>query len=156
MGTLSNPIAVNEGFNSKAYLDTVGKRTIGYGFNLDEPGIAKFVHPDIKSGKRSITQGEANSILLDKIIPIATNDAINFVGKDVYATLSPARRQALLDVSYNLGGPRLGGFKKMQAALKAGDFTTAAQELLSSKYAKQVPNRAKRNALLLLTGVQSE
>ena len=45
--------------------------------------------------------------------------------------------------------PRLQHFKKMWAALESGRFATAADELLNSRYASQVGDRAKRMAELL-------
>lgn len=149
-------IISNEGFSDKAYFDTMGKSTIGYGFNISDPVIAKFVHPDVKSGKRTMTREEANSILTTKVMPMVANDARNFVGSKLFDSLSPARKQVLLDMSYNMGGPRLNGFKNMRAAIQGGDFVRAAQELLSSNYAKQLPERAKRNALLMIKGVIDE
>jgi len=142
----------NEGYSSKTYLDSLGKRTTGYGFNLEEPMIRRFVHADVLAGKRDLTKQEADDIYMNKVMPIVTTDARNFAGKEVFDALSPARKMVLLDLSYNLGGPNLGTFKKMQASIKKGDYTTAAQELLRSKYAKQVPERALRNAKILASG----
>ena len=38
-------------------------------------------------------------------------------------------------------------FKKMKAALERGDFEAAAAEMLDSRWARQTPNRADREAL---------
>jgi lysozyme len=59
-------------------------------------------------------------------------------------------RVVLVDVSYQLGFTGLKKFKKMLRALENKNFGIASLELLSSKYAKQTPNRAKRNAKLLM------
>ena len=151
-------IISNEGFSDKAYFDTMGKSTIGYGFNMSDPVIAKFVHPDVKSGKRTMTREEANSILTTKVMPMVANDARNFVGSKLFDSLSPASKQVLLDMSYNMGGPRLNGFKNMRAALQKGDFVTAAQELMASDYGRNKFTRARalRNAKLMLKGVFDE
>ena len=47
-------------------------------------------------------------------------------------------------MAFNLGITRLQKFKKMFAALNAGDYHKASEEGLDSKWAKQVYNRAKR------------
>jgi lysozyme len=47
---------------------------------------------------------------------------------------------------FNLGIARLRGFKKMLAAMQAGDVETAAKEMLDSTWAKQVGARAHRLA----------
>ena len=43
---------------------------------------------------------------------------------------------------FNLGLPRLKTFKKFLAACEAGDFDLASVEMLDSKWASQVGNRA--------------
>ena len=50
----------------------------------------------------------------------------------------------IANMAFNLGLTRLVKFKKMFEALNAGDYKTASEEGLDSKWAKQVYNRAKR------------
>ena len=45
---------------------------------------------------------------------------------------------------FNMGSPRVSKFKKMFAALEVQDYQTASKEMLDSKWANQVPNRARR------------
>jgi lysozyme len=45
---------------------------------------------------------------------------------------------------FNLGRPRLGKFKKFNAALEAGDWATAGVEGRDSLWYRQVGNRAER------------
>lgn len=59
---------------------------------------------------------------------------------------------ALMNMCFNLGLPRLKGFKRMIAALKAKNYTIAAQEALDSKWATQVGQRAKDVAIMLREG----
>ena len=53
-------------------------------------------------------------------------------------------RLIIANMAFNLGLTRLVKFKKMFAALNAGDYKTASEEGLDSKWAKQVYNREKR------------
>jgi lysozyme len=147
-------IRSNEGFTERPFLDTEGNRTVGIGFNISDPSIAKFVPRDVQSGQRALTVPEAKAIFDEKLLPIALGDAKSFVGDSTFSNLDPVRQRVLIDLSFNLGGPRLKTFKKLRSAIIKGDFQTAATELLDSKYATQVPNRARRNAQLLLTGGQ--
>lgn len=149
-------IRQNEGFRPTTYRDTVGKRTIGIGFNLDDPTTAQMLPQDVVSGARPLALQEAETIFQNKRLPVAMSDATNFMGSEAFQALDPVRQGVLVDLAYNMGGPSLAGFKKMKAALLAGDYASASNELLSSKYARQLPNRAKRNALMLLTGKLSE
>jgi lysozyme len=49
-------------------------------------------------------------------------------------------------MAFNLGVPRLCKFKKMWAAVEAEDFSTAAKEMLDSRWANQVKSRSTKLA----------
>ena len=63
--------------------------------------------------------------------------------KDFYK-LPEEVKLIIANMAFNLGITRLRKFKKMFTALNAGDYKTASEEGLDSKWAKQVYNRAKR------------
>jgi lysozyme len=116
----------NEGRMHLPYKDTVGKLTIGVGFNLTDVGLY---------------DEEIDFILRMKLmlpLKIATWEA-----------LSKDQQLCLMDMYYNLGWPRLSKFKRMLKHIDDGKYDKAAEELLNSKYASQVGQRAKRNADLL-------
>lgn len=69
-----------------------------------------------------------------------------------YAGLNEARRYVLANMCFNMGINRLTGFKKMISALAKEDYATAADEMLDSKWAKQVPLRAARLREIMLKG----
>lgn len=58
-------------------------------------------------------------------------------------------KETLLDLCFNLGIARLMKFKKtlhyIEEGLTTKNYTKAANELMISAYARQLPNRAKRN-----------
>jgi lysozyme len=66
-----------------------------------------------------------------------------------WEALSKDQQLCLMDMYYNLGWPRLSKFKRMLKHIDDGKYDKAAEELLNSKYASQVGQRAKRNADLL-------
>ena len=124
-------IEANEGRTTLPYRDTVGKLTIGVGFNLTDVGLYD----------EEIDFILANRIERMKLIlpnKIATWEA-----------LSSDQRLCLMDMYYNLGWPRLAKFKRMLKHIDDGKYDQAAEELLKSKYASQVGLRAVRNAELL-------
>ena len=45
---------------------------------------------------------------------------------------------------FNLGRPRLTNFVRMRQAVNEGNYIEAKIQMLDSKWAKQVPNRAER------------
>ena len=59
--------------------------------------------------------------------------------------MSEPRQRGLINMSFNLG-TRLMNFRKMLAAMEAGDWELAADEALNSKWAGQVGARATRIA----------
>ena len=52
-------------------------------------------------------------------------------------------QEALVNLVFNMGINRLMQFKKTLGYLRHGEFEEAADELLDSRYARQVPSRAQ-------------
>lgn len=118
----------HEGLRLKPYRDTVGKLTIGVGRNLDDVGITE-------SEARTLLENDISTVCreLDRALPW-------------WRDLSEPRQRALADMAFNLGTPRLLGFKRMIAALERKDYEEAANEMLLSQWADQVKSRAVRLA----------
>lgn len=114
----------HEGMALKPYRDTIGKLTIGCGRNLDDVGISK---------------AEA-MILLEHDALIAIGGARGLV--PMFDLLTRPRQLALIDMAFNLGSGRLAKFHDMLKAISLGDYSGAAAEMLDSKWAEQVGNRA--------------
>ena len=124
----------HEGFRSKPYLCTAGKTTIGFGRNLDDVGI---------------TEGEA-SFLLRNDLSHAYRDLItNHPWAD---ELTAPRKEAFINMVFNLGINRFNQFKKMLAAAEREQWDECAVQALDSRWAKQVGKRAVEIAEQLRTG----
>lgn len=142
---LYEQIALHEGVEPSVYKDTKGKRTIGIGFNLDEPSNRKKAEAvgldvqDMLSGRT----------LSDKEIKMLYNESIKQAANDANAFLPKAGRQppvvqkVLIDMAFNLGLTKLNKFEKMREALLEGDYNKAADEMIDSKWYNQVGNRSK-------------
>lgn len=130
MTTLESWIKMHEGYSEKPYKDTKNKLTIGWGRNLEDRGIS---------------QDEAN-LMLSNDIKLCLRQLSDY---DWYVQAIPDVKWALIDMCFNMGLPRLLGFKKMIAALKVKDYTKAAIEALDSKWAQDVPERAKDVAMMI-------
>ncbi len=117
-------LKVHEGFSQYAYKCKLGVTTVGYGRNLETRGL---------------TENEAEYLLRNDI-----DEADNWcsVSLPYYKTLSVARKSVLIDMYVNLGATGLLKFKRMHAALENKDYTRAAAEMLDSRWATQVGNRA--------------
>ena len=130
----------HEGLRLKPYRDSVGKLTIGIGTNLSD----------------GITRTEALWLMRHRLEKAEKELISRF---PVYKELDTVRQFVLLDMAYNLGIPKLAGFKKMWAALDLAvsydyGFLHAAAEMLDSKWARQVGNRAKDLAYMMATGTK--
>lgn len=133
--TLIDRIQASEALRLKPYKDSEDIWTIGWGRNL-EKGITKdeawyLFANDLAEAERE----------LNRVLPWAKGKLVE------------ARYEVLLDMCFNLGPSRLAGFAKMISALLEDDFERAAEEMLDSKWARQVGDRAKHLADVMKKGV---
>lgn len=154
---LYEQIALHENIEPKVYEDTEGKRTIGIGFNLDEPSNRKkaealgFNVQDMLSGKKTLSDKEIK-ILYNESIKQAANDANAFLPRA--GRHPPVVQKVLIDMAFNLGLTRLNGFVEMRKALLRGDYNKAADEMIDSKWYNQVGNRSKRLVDMMRSAAQ--
>ena len=123
-------IKQDEGFNGYQYDDHLGNPTIGYGtlLPLKEKQGEMLLRIDIE----------------DMVIELQR-------AKPFIDSLPLDAKMVLINMTYNLGVPRLLGFRKMWEALERGDFPRAADEMLDSRWATQVKGRAERLAKKMRT-----
>lgn len=130
---LRQQLITHEALRLKPYTDSAGTLTIGVGRNLHDRGI---------------TEAEAR-FLLDNDINAAITDLFVFPW---FPDLDPIRQRVFVDLCFNMGIVRLQGFVKMLDAASRQDWPNAAAELLNSKYAQQVGQRAQTLATMLSMG----
>jgi|SRR5690554_878162 len=133
MNKLERELIRDEGLRLKPYYDSVGKLTIGIGRNLDDNGIS---------------EAEALVMLRNDI----ANSQRELERFGWFRQLDSRRKDAILNMHFNLGLPRLLSFKKMIAALEQGKWDKAADEALNSRWAEQVGERAVRISLIIRYG----
>lgn len=135
MEKLIEQLKRHEGLRLKPYRCTAGKLTIGYGRNLEDRGI---------------TQGEAESMLWRDVAEV--RDYLEDVFDAWWFSLDGVRQAVLVNMAFNLGGPGLLKFRKMIDAVSWGRWEDAAREMLDSRWAQQVGNRATELAKQMETG----
>lgn len=123
----------DEGFRGEPYKCTANKTTIGYGRNLED---------------NPLTKSEAEYLLLNDLKEIE----YSLNGRPFFDKLNDTRKDVLINMAYNLGIPRLLNFINMIAAISNDDYEKAADEMLDSKWARQVGNRATRLSKKMRTG----
>ena len=131
--TLRDQLIKHEGLRLKPYLDTEGIPTIGVGHNLNE-GISLAVA----------------MFMLDDDISKHTHELER--AHPVVKRLDQVRRDVLINMAFNLGVSRLSGFRKMWRAIHDEDWERAADEMMDSKWARQVGRRAAELSLQMRDG----
>lgn len=127
----------DEGVEKSAYQDSLGYWTIGVGRLIDK-----------RKGGR-LRDNEIDFLLSNDIDEVeeALGARISF-----YKSLDEARRGVLLNMAFNLGVEGLLAFKNTLSLVGAGKYKEASVEMLKSKWAKQVGNRAIRLSKQMETG----
>lgn len=134
-----------EGLRLKPYPDSKNVITIGYGYNLVAHGL------DPKACANLIwSREQAERQLLRDINGAAAVVAVKWPWA---VNLDAVRQGVLVLLTFQLGGYGVQGFKAFLAALQAGDYDTAALEMLDSRWHnEQCPLRARRMAITVATG----
>ena len=117
----------DEGFMGDRYLCSTGEPTIGYGTLLP------------------LTEQEATLLLQHRLYKMEGEmvNRLREIGV-AFFQLPMAVQKALYQMAYQLGVPRLMGFRKMFRYIKRGEWLAAHTEALDSLWARQTPDRAHR------------
>ena len=139
-------LSLNEGNKPKVYKDSKGNRTIGIGFNLEDSANRKFLKRegiDINElfDGRKLSENETRT-LYNHSLTQAFKDAQSYDPN--FAKRPEAVKMTLVDMAFNLGLTRLNKFKDMKAGLMNNDYNVAADEMIDSKWYKQVKSRGPR------------
>ena len=136
---LIESIKIHEGFSSTVYRCTSGVQTIGWGRAVD---------PDEEG--TGITEEEAEVLLQNDLLRFEefTKDVVG----DTWHVLDQVRREALIEMCFNMGPGNLSKFRMMLACLAQEDFEGAADQAIASRWADQVGHRAVRIAGRIRTG----
>lgn len=131
-----------EGFEPDVYKDKVGRNTFGRGLNIDDPYIRKVVLKHNNGNLKTIDRATSSKVEQEIIDNFVKEIPRNFTN---ISNLNDNAREVILNMNYNLGSTRLGGFEKFKKALNSEkpDYSVARKELLDSLWASQVGNRAR-------------
>ncbi len=140
---LVDDIKRDEGCRLKAYEDTLGIWTIGYGHAHVAP---KTIWTQAQCDAALATDIEHAESLLDAHAPW-------------WRSLNDARQDVMVNLCFNMGwgdgAHGLSSFHNTLGHIQAGRYAEAAQGLLASRWAAQVHGRATRLAEQLKTGLRA-
>ncbi len=126
-------LILHEGKRNHAYVDSVGKITIGIGFNLTDRGLDdEWIDNQFQSD-----------------VTYFYNNLCDFPW---FHLLNEDRQIILIDMAF-MGWKKFLGFKEMLTALADRNYERAALEMLDSKWAEEVKDRAVQLAEGMKTGV---
>ena len=129
------------------YKDSVGIKTICYGFNLERGSSAKNMVQKVGGNYNDLINGgclseSKCSKLLDMDMASARSCKNSVFGK-LKCSCADA---VAVDMTYNLGCSGIKGFPNFIKQMKAGDWKGAAANVKSTTYCRQVGRRCTRNA----------
>jgi len=118
-------IKKHEGLRLKVYTCPAGKLTIAYGRNLEDRGV---------------TEEEALYLLRNDIEKITKR-----LKKEIkfFSNLNEARQWVLINMAYNMGVAGLLKFKKTLKFIEHEKYIDAANEMLDSKWARELKLRSR-------------
>jgi len=147
-------IAIHEGIVLNVYQDHLGINTVGIGRNLDDRGITDgellFMNKTIDDVyDDGLTEEEAYYLCMNDIA-IVEKELLD--SKPIVNQLSAVRQMVLVDMAFNMGVPRLKLFKNMWLAIEKVNYPLACEEMIDSRWASQVGNRAMKLSLAMKNG----
>lgn len=133
-----NQLKIDEGVEYEIYEDHLGLPTFGVGHLILES--------DEEFGKPVGTPVDEERVreCFERDLDTAIGECRTLYGEGTFGDLPDEVQQILVNMMFNMGRPRLSGFKKFNAAIEAGDWTEAAKEGRDSRWYNQVSNRAER------------
>jgi lysozyme len=133
MDRLLASVKKHEGYRNKVYLDTLGKRTVGVGHLC----VEDFWEDDKEYEEK---------FLMDHTRTRSTNaikGAKDLMSEHGCMDMDEVAEEIIIEMIFQLGKTGVSKFKNMWKALSGLDYSTAASEMLDSRWAKQTPNRAQ-------------
>lgn len=133
---LREELAYDEGCVYEIYLDHLGLPTFGIGHLVREE--------DPENGwEVGTTVSEERVVdVFESDIAITIEDCEKLY--DDFYDLPEEAQLIIANMCFNLGYPRLSKFKGMKAGVDARDWNRAADEMVDSRWYRQVTNRADR------------
>ena len=133
---LREQLKIDEGVKYEVYKDHLGYPTFGIGHLV--------VEGDEEMGKpvgTPVSEERVNSVFESDVQKFVSESKKVFPNLD---DLPEEAQQVIVNMCFNMGAPRLSKFKKFIAAVNDGNWSTAAVEMMDSRWATQVGVRAER------------
>lgn len=131
-------LKIDEGVVYEIYLDHLGYPTFGVGHLVlkSDPEFGQEVGTKVSE--------ERVQECFDKDLETSIDECYALYGPGTFNNFPSEVREILVNMIFNMGRPRLSGFKNFNAALIDCDWSKASEEMVDSRWYRQVGARAKR------------
>lgn len=150
MSKVAEMLFGDEGYSEKPYPDSLGYPSVAIGIRIGPKGA------NMANYQFSVPKPVALLWCSEHASGVEAQLSSSAALRGVWASLSQPRKDALINMGYQLGaaGSTQGiwQFKKMLAAIRAQDWQEAAKEGKDSLWYRQTTNRAERVLSVLLRG----
>ena len=119
------------------YKCSAGHWTIGIGRNVDV------------NGGLGLSEEEVDFLLEKDIERVIKELSTEYAW---FSDLDQTRKDAMIDISFNLGATKLRKFVLALDAMEKADYTTASDEFLNSDWSRTVKGRSVELASMIATG----
>lgn len=140
-------VTSHEGFRHKQYKDTNGW-SIGNGYSLTQNPLHLDKKTIVNFKRKGISEATSRKLVSNVC---SQNKQLLEAKYEWFNKLSDARAMVLLDMSYNMGS--IDEFDKTLRYLNVGKTTLASQEMLRSRWARQVRHRAVELSQIMKSGI---
>ena len=133
---LREQLEIDEGVKYEIYLDHLGYPTFGIGHLIreDDPEHGQATGTEVSESRVvEAFEQDVQTVLSDCAILYPDFDE-----------LPEEAQQVIANMMFNMGRPRLSGFKGMKRGVDSRDWNAAADEMVDSAWYRQVTNRADR------------
>lgn len=135
---LREQLKIDEGVKYEVYDDHLGYKTFGIGHL-------------VKNTDKEYGAPCGTPVSVDRVNSVFDEDVETYIAEaeKVFGNLQEMPQEAqqvIVNMCFNMGAPRLSQFKKFIRAIHDEDWETASVEMLDSRWAKQVGDRANRLA----------
>ena len=134
MAQMRAELTRDEGRRRFPYYDQGNRMTIGVGHDIADVGL--------------------NDACIDFILGEDICSAAADLDHNIpwWRLLDPVRQRVLLNMAFNLGWPKFSQFARLFSAVNQHRWDDAALEMIASRWAVQVGDRAKRLETMMRTG----
>lgn len=142
---IKDDLRKDEGLSLKVYQCPAGKRTIGYGWNIDANPLPKFIEFYLaQHGEITLEMAE---YLLDLSLSIAIESAKKCIPTKTWKALSLNQRAVVVEMIFNMGVGTFLTFKRFRKALNEGKMGDAVAELIDSDWYRGATNARARKLI---------